>query len=50
MARTVYRGCVMSADSRVTLADLIELDMLDFDVIFGMDWFHSFYASLDFWT
>ncbi|KAH0644044.1 hypothetical protein KY289_035018 [Solanum tuberosum] len=30
-----------------TLADLVELDMVDFDVILGMDWLHACYASLD---
>ena len=27
-------------------ADLVELPMNDFDVIFGMDWLHSFYACM----
>lgn len=47
MARRVYRGYVMSIRGRETLVDLIELDMLDFDVILGMDWIHSCDASLD---
>ena len=29
------------------MADLVELDMVDFDVILGMDWFHASYASID---
>ncbi|WMV41591.1 hypothetical protein MTR67_034976 [Solanum verrucosum] len=32
---------------RVTLVDLVELDMLDFDVILSMDWLHSSYISID---
>lgn len=36
MAKKVYRGCVVSICSRETLVDLIELDMLDFDIILGM--------------
>ena len=28
-------------------ADLVELPMNDFDVIFGMDWLHSFYACME---
>lgn len=32
---------------RETLVDLIELDMIDFDVILGMDWLHLCYTSLD---
>ncbi|KAH0661984.1 hypothetical protein KY284_026915 [Solanum tuberosum] len=27
--------------------DLVELDMVDFDVILGMDWLHACYASVD---
>jgi len=30
-----------------TMADLVELDMVDFDVILGMDWLHACYASVD---
>ena len=29
------------------MSDLVELDMVDFDVILGMDWLHAFYASVD---
>ena len=29
------------------MADLVELDIVDFDVILGMDWFHSCYALID---
>ena len=29
------------------MTDLVELDMVDFDVILGMDWLHDFYASID---
>ncbi|WMV45742.1 hypothetical protein MTR67_039127, partial [Solanum verrucosum] len=32
---------------KVTSADLIELEMVDFDIILGMDWLHSCYASVD---
>ncbi|KAH0705906.1 hypothetical protein KY285_010431 [Solanum tuberosum] len=30
-----------------TMADLIELDMVDFNVILGKDWLHACYASID---
>lgn len=36
--------------AKETLMDLIELDMLDIDVILGMDWLYSCYTSLDCWT
>lgn len=29
------------------MVDFIELDMVDFDVLFGMDWLHAFFASID---
>ena len=29
------------------MVDLIELDMVDFDVILGMDWLHSCYELID---
>ena len=33
----VYRDCRVSIHNRDTLEDLVELDMVDFDVILGMD-------------
>ena len=47
VAKRVYKGCPISLPNRVTLVDLIELDMLDFDIMLGMDWFHACFASID---
>ncbi|PHT92012.1 hypothetical protein T459_07125 [Capsicum annuum] len=47
MARRVYKNCVVSILSRDTVADLLELDIVNFDAILGMDWLHSCYATLD---
>ncbi|WMV41657.1 hypothetical protein MTR67_035042 [Solanum verrucosum] len=47
VAKRVYRRCPISLSHIFTLVDLVELDMLDFDVILGMDWLHSCYASID---
>ncbi|XP_070046659.1 uncharacterized protein [Nicotiana tomentosiformis] len=47
MVARVYRGCIVSVRGRDTVADLIELGMVDFDVIIGMDWLYSFFAKLD---
>ena len=33
--------------NRVSFVDLVELDMLDFDMILGMDWFHDSFATID---
>ena len=43
----VYRDCVIAVCDRRTTADLYELEMLDFDVIMGMDWLASCYANVD---
>lgn len=32
------------------MADLIEVEMLDFDVNLGIDWLHSCYDTLDYGT
>ncbi|KAH0765074.1 hypothetical protein KY285_000945 [Solanum tuberosum] len=47
IARRVYRNCIVTVCDRDTLADLIELEMVDFDVIMGMDWLASCYAMID---
>ena len=36
--------------NRVSHVDLVELHMLDFDVILGMDWLHACFASNDYNT
>ncbi|XP_070055718.1 uncharacterized protein [Nicotiana tomentosiformis] len=43
----VYRGCVVMVSGRDTVADLIELGMVDFDLIMGMDWLYSCFFKLD---
>lgn len=40
----------MMVCGRGILVDLIELDMLNFNVILRMDWLRSSYASLDWQT
>ncbi|XP_070032366.1 uncharacterized protein [Nicotiana tomentosiformis] len=43
----VYRGCIITVRGRDTVADLIELGIVDFDVIMGMDWLYSCFTKLD---
>ena len=43
----MFPTCVVEIDNKVYLADLIELDVLDFDVVLGMDWLFENYASVD---
>ncbi|KAK4380215.1 hypothetical protein RND71_002077 [Anisodus tanguticus] len=47
IAERVYKNYSVVIYSRHTLADLIELDMADFDVIIGMDWLTSCFANVD---
>ena len=47
VSKRVYKGCPISLPNRVTLVYLIELDILDFDVILGMDLLHAFFAFID---
>ncbi|XP_075092520.1 uncharacterized protein LOC142172747 [Nicotiana tabacum] len=46
IARYIYKGCPVKVRYRLTVADLVELEMLDFDVIMGMDWLESCYAKV----
>ncbi|XP_059289002.1 uncharacterized protein LOC132042499 [Lycium ferocissimum] len=45
---TVYRNCVVVIKGRKTMADLYELEMVDFDVIMGMNWLSACYANVDY--
>uniref|UniRef100_M1E0X7 Gag-pol polyprotein n=1 Tax=Solanum tuberosum TaxID=4113 RepID=M1E0X7_SOLTU len=47
LVESVYHYCVISINHKDTMADLVELDIVHFDVILGMDWLHACYASVD---
>ncbi|XP_070032780.1 uncharacterized protein [Nicotiana tomentosiformis] len=47
MAVKIYRDCVVTVRDQDTMDDLIELGMIDFDVVMGMDWLYSCFAKLD---
>ena len=47
IARRLYRNYPVIVSQKVTSADLVELEMVEFDIILGMDWLHSCYASVD---
>ncbi|XP_070022531.1 uncharacterized protein [Nicotiana sylvestris] len=47
LAEYVYHACQIWVEGRDTLADLIVLDMIDFDMLMGMDWLYSCYAIVD---
>ena len=40
----VYLDFPISINHKSTMADLLELDMVDLDFILGMDWLHAYYA------
>ena len=44
--KRVYRNCPISLPNRVSNVDLVELDMLDFEVNFGMDWLHASFSNI----
>ncbi|XP_070057746.1 uncharacterized protein [Nicotiana tomentosiformis] len=43
----VYRSCVVTIRCLETRIDLLLLDMVDFDIILGMDWLSLYHAILD---
>ena len=46
LAKRFYRDCPVAFSHKSNMDDLIELDMVDFDVSIGMDWYHAFYVSI----
>ena len=46
VATRVCRNCPIMLPNRVSYVDQVELNMLDFDIILGMDWLHAFCASI----
>ena len=47
IARRIYRNCHVTVSQKVTSVDLVQLEMVDFNVILGMDWLYSCYATVD---
>lgn len=45
VAKRVYRSCPIFLFHKVTLVDLVVLDMIDFNFILGMDWLHACFLS-----
>ena len=46
VAKRVYRECPILFPNRVTLVDMVELDMFDFDIILGMNCLHAFFCFI----
>ena len=47
VSKRVYRNYPIILPSRVSYVELVELNMLNFDVIWGMDWLHACFSSID---
>ena len=47
LAERIYHDCPISVNHKSNMADLIELDMVGFDVILGIDWILACYSSID---
>ena len=47
VAKRVYSNCPISLPNRVSYVDLVRLNILDFNIILGMDWFHACIAYID---
>ncbi|KAG5571924.1 hypothetical protein H5410_061690 [Solanum commersonii] len=43
----VYHDCTIFVNHKDTIDELVDLDIVYFDVILGMDWLHAFYSSVD---
>ena len=43
----VFLGCEVCIEDEILLVDLVELEILEFDVILGMDWLSAHHAVLD---
>ena len=47
VATRVYRNCSIMLPNRVTHVELVKLDMVNFDIILGMDWLDNCFASIE---
>ena len=47
IANRVYMGCRVSIEGHEFMANLVLLDIQDFDVILGMDWLSRHHATMD---
>ena len=47
VVKRVYRNFPIMLHNRVTHVELVETNMVDFDIILGMDWLNDFFSSID---
>ena len=46
VAKRVYRNFPIMLTNRATHVELVEFDIIDFDVILGMEWLHTRFSSI----
>ncbi len=44
----IYYACPVMVKNKCFLANMVVLELMDFDVILGMDWLLANYATLDY--
>ena len=47
LVKYVHKSCEIIVANREMITDLIILDLLEFDVILGMDWLATYHAIID---
>ena len=47
VANIIFKNCIIQIEEKELAADLIQLNMYDFDVILGMNWLSSYHAHID---
>lgn len=47
LSKRVYLGCTVDIVDRQISIDLVELDVVNLDVIIGIDWLASYYANVE---
>ena len=47
ISKRIYSNCPMMLTKKVTMLDLVQLYMVHFNVILGIDWLHAYFASID---
>ena len=48
VCNSMLKSCVIQIEDREMLADLILMDMYDYDIILGMDGLAAYHASVDY--
>ena len=46
----IFKGCEILVEGVVLIANLISLEMYNFNMILGMDWLSTHHASMDYFT